>query len=179
MGPIRSCTDIRTVDASNVRPINLQDFEEALRGVRSSVATSDLEFYKKWNDEFGSFPFEGFEGWQKKILIQKWLIASSSLITIPIPVARAPNKYVACSANDWCLCPISWYLFLIGRHAQSSSFWALSTDSAAHSNWRHLHQRHVLCKYLQELKCDCWTVLNLFTECVILKNFVAVFDEKL
>ncbi|CCI40646.1 unnamed protein product [Albugo candida] len=62
MGPIRSCTDIRTVDASNVRPINLQDFEEALRGVRSSVATSDLEFYKKWNDEFGSFPFEGFEG---------------------------------------------------------------------------------------------------------------------
>nr|CCA14306.1 fidgetinlike protein putative [Albugo laibachii Nc14] len=62
MGPIRSCADIRTVDASNVRPINAQDFEEALRGVRSSVATSDLQFYKKWNDEFGSFPFEDFEG---------------------------------------------------------------------------------------------------------------------
>ena len=62
MGPIRSCADIRTVDASNVRPINAQDFEEALRGVRSSVATSDLQFYKKWNDEFGSFPLEDFEG---------------------------------------------------------------------------------------------------------------------
>lgn len=34
MGPIRSCTDIRTMDADAVRPINLDDFVAALRGVR-------------------------------------------------------------------------------------------------------------------------------------------------
>jgi hypothetical protein len=34
MGPIRTCTDIRTMDADSVRPIILDDFKEALRGVR-------------------------------------------------------------------------------------------------------------------------------------------------
>ncbi|KAE9325407.1 Fidgetin-like protein 1 [Phytophthora fragariae] len=61
MGPIRSCADIRTMDADSVRPINLDDFKEALRGVRSSVATKDLAFYKEWNAEFGSFAFESHE----------------------------------------------------------------------------------------------------------------------
>ncbi|KAJ8544270.1 hypothetical protein ON010_g11998 [Phytophthora cinnamomi] len=61
MGPIRNCADIRTMDADNVRPINLDDFKEALRGVRSSVATKDLAFYKEWNAEFGSFAFESHE----------------------------------------------------------------------------------------------------------------------
>ncbi|TDH72562.1 hypothetical protein CCR75_003678 [Bremia lactucae] len=61
MGPIRSCTDIRTIDAGFVRSINLDDFKEALRGVRSSVAVKDLSFYKEWNDEFGSFAFESHE----------------------------------------------------------------------------------------------------------------------
>ncbi|KAG7397290.1 Fidgetin-like protein 1 [Phytophthora boehmeriae] len=61
MGPIRNCADIRTMDAESVRPINLDDFKEALRGVRSSVATKDLAFYKEWNEEFGSFAFESHE----------------------------------------------------------------------------------------------------------------------
>ncbi|CAH0516651.1 unnamed protein product [Peronospora belbahrii] len=61
MGPIRNCTDIRTMDANSVRPIILDDFIEALRGVRSSVATKDLAFYKEWNEEFGSFAFESHE----------------------------------------------------------------------------------------------------------------------
>lgn len=33
MGPIRSCADIRTMDANDVRPIKLEDFVAALRGV--------------------------------------------------------------------------------------------------------------------------------------------------
>ncbi|GLD95994.1 hypothetical protein PINS_up004672 [Pythium insidiosum] len=61
MGPIRSCPDIRTMDADAVRPISLEDFNAALRGVRSSVATKDLEFYREWNAEFGSFEFVGHE----------------------------------------------------------------------------------------------------------------------
>ncbi|KAL3669068.1 hypothetical protein V7S43_005452 [Phytophthora oleae] len=61
MGPIRTCSDIRTMDAESVRPINLGDFKEALRGVRSSVAVKDLAFYKEWNEEFGSFAFESHE----------------------------------------------------------------------------------------------------------------------
>ncbi|RQM09640.1 hypothetical protein DD237_006646 [Peronospora effusa] len=61
MGPIRSCVDIRTMTADSVRPIILDDFNEALRGVRSSVATKDLRLYKEWNEEFGSFAFERHE----------------------------------------------------------------------------------------------------------------------
>lgn len=89
MGPIRGCADITTMDADSVRPISLDDFKDALRGVclrlsflfffetghtmklnglclrhfqvRSSVATKDLEFYKQWNDEFGSFAFQSHE----------------------------------------------------------------------------------------------------------------------
>lgn len=30
--------------------------------VRSSVAVKDLDFYREWNDEFGSFAFESHEG---------------------------------------------------------------------------------------------------------------------
>ncbi|KAG6952942.1 hypothetical protein JG687_00012700 [Phytophthora cactorum] len=61
MGPIRTCADIRTMDADSVRPINLDDFKVALRGVRSSVAVKDLAFYKEWNEEFGSFAFESHD----------------------------------------------------------------------------------------------------------------------
>lgn len=92
MGPIRGCADITTMDADAVRPINLDDFKDALRGVRisgftvnaitmpgsysdmtltcsccsysqvrSSVATKDLDFYKQWNEEFGSFAFQSHE----------------------------------------------------------------------------------------------------------------------
>ncbi|KAL7689381.1 putative AAA+ ATPase domain, ATPase, AAA-type, core, Vps4 oligomerization [Plasmopara halstedii] len=60
MGPIRNCADISTMDATSVRPINLDDFKEALRGVRSSVAAKDLAFYKEWNEEFGSFAFDSY-----------------------------------------------------------------------------------------------------------------------
>lgn len=42
MGPIRTCDDIRTMDADAVRPINLDDFTAALRGVSMLVAISTL-----------------------------------------------------------------------------------------------------------------------------------------
>ncbi|KAF0733348.1 hypothetical protein Ae201684P_005152 [Aphanomyces euteiches] len=58
MGPIRNCLDIRTMDAEEVRPISREDFEDALRGTRSSVSVKDLEFYLEWNSEFGSYQIE-------------------------------------------------------------------------------------------------------------------------
>ncbi|OQS06801.1 fidgetin, partial [Thraustotheca clavata] len=58
MGPIRTCTDIRTMDAENVRSISKEDFDDALRGVRSSVSTKDLQFYLEWNTEFGSYQID-------------------------------------------------------------------------------------------------------------------------
>ncbi|KAF0700383.1 Aste57867_9088 [Aphanomyces stellatus] len=58
MGPIRNCLDIRTMDAELVRPINRDDFNDALRGTRSSVSVKDLEFYMEWNSEFGSYQIE-------------------------------------------------------------------------------------------------------------------------
>ncbi|DBA04352.1 TPA: hypothetical protein N0F65_002114 [Lagenidium giganteum] len=61
MEPIRSCVDIRTMDADSVRPISQEDFVTALRGVRPSVGAKDLDFYRDWNAEFGSFPIENHE----------------------------------------------------------------------------------------------------------------------
>ena len=54
-GPIRCLDDIRNVDATKVRPISVQDFEEALTGIRASVSDKDLLLYKEWNEQFGSF----------------------------------------------------------------------------------------------------------------------------
>jgi len=61
MGPIRSCVDITTMDASAVRPISLGDFEDALRSVRPSVSQNELEGYYQWNAEFGSFQINKYD----------------------------------------------------------------------------------------------------------------------
>ncbi|ETW07881.1 hypothetical protein, variant 1 [Aphanomyces invadans] len=58
MGPIRNCIDIQTMEADDVRPISREDFEDALRGTRSSVSMKDLQFYMEWNAEFGSFQID-------------------------------------------------------------------------------------------------------------------------
>ncbi|KAK2922141.1 fidgetin-like protein 1 [Channa argus] len=55
LGPIRSIhlSDIATVTADQVRPILYSDFQEALKTVRPSVSSKDLELYEEWNKTFG------------------------------------------------------------------------------------------------------------------------------
>lgn len=55
LGPIRSIqlSDIATITADEVRPILYNDFQEALRTVRPSVSSKDLELYEEWNKTFG------------------------------------------------------------------------------------------------------------------------------
>lgn len=55
LGPIRSIRlcDIATITADQVRPILYADFQEALKTVRPSVSTRDLELYEDWNRTFG------------------------------------------------------------------------------------------------------------------------------
>ncbi|KAJ8291112.1 hypothetical protein GJAV_G00021530 [Gymnothorax javanicus] len=55
LGPIRSIqmADIATISPEQVRPILYGDFLEALRTVRPSVSSKDLELYEEWNKTFG------------------------------------------------------------------------------------------------------------------------------
>lgn len=55
LGPIRSIqlSDIATIKPEQVRPILYCDFQEALKTVRPSVSTKDLELYEDWNKTFG------------------------------------------------------------------------------------------------------------------------------
>ncbi|XP_031434749.1 fidgetin-like protein 1 [Clupea harengus] len=55
LGPIRSIqlSDMATITAEQVRPIVHSDFQEALRTVRPSVSSKDLELYENWNNTFG------------------------------------------------------------------------------------------------------------------------------
>ena len=55
LGPIRSIqlSDIATISPDQVRPILYHDFQDALRAVRPSVSTKDLELYEEWNRTFG------------------------------------------------------------------------------------------------------------------------------
>lgn len=55
LGPIRSIrlSDIATITAEQVRPILYTDFQEALKTVRPSVSSKDLELYEEWNKTFG------------------------------------------------------------------------------------------------------------------------------
>ncbi|EKX45248.1 hypothetical protein GUITHDRAFT_157879 [Guillardia theta CCMP2712] len=45
----------------SVRPINIQDFKNALRQVRASVSDKDISNYIEWNQQYGSFPVEDEE----------------------------------------------------------------------------------------------------------------------
>lgn len=55
-GPLRniSMTQIRTVSTNEVRPIIVDDFEDAMNQVKASVSQSDLNAYFEWDKSFGS-----------------------------------------------------------------------------------------------------------------------------
>ncbi|KAL0480034.1 hypothetical protein AKO1_010919 [Acrasis kona] len=55
LGPIRDVHDIMNIDAANVRPIALCDFEAAMQQIRPSVSEKDIGRYLQWNESFGSF----------------------------------------------------------------------------------------------------------------------------
>ena len=50
MMPLREITDVQNVDISNIRPLKMKDFEEALKNVRASVNQKDLNHFLEWND---------------------------------------------------------------------------------------------------------------------------------
>ena len=56
MGPIRSLDFgmIESIAADQVRPINKDDLLAALRQVKASVSSQDLEMYADWNAKFGA-----------------------------------------------------------------------------------------------------------------------------
>ncbi|KAI8048574.1 P-loop containing nucleoside triphosphate hydrolase protein [Syncephalis plumigaleata] len=54
LGPIRSITDIRTINLEQVQPIQFKDFESALTQVRASVSDNDLTLYIEWDRMYGS-----------------------------------------------------------------------------------------------------------------------------
>ena len=57
LGPVRDIQfeDIETISVEQVRPINHKDFIDALKQVRASVDSTDLESYLSWNSKFGSW----------------------------------------------------------------------------------------------------------------------------
>lgn len=56
LGPIRelSTHEVKTVEASDVRKINVEDFMQSLRRIRTSVPQGTLEKYEQWNREYGA-----------------------------------------------------------------------------------------------------------------------------
>ncbi|XP_028178091.1 fidgetin-like protein 1 [Ostrinia furnacalis] len=55
MGPVRAVplSQIATIQRDKVRPVNIQDFKNALQRVRPSVSQDDLGQYVKWNQTYG------------------------------------------------------------------------------------------------------------------------------
>ncbi|KAI7741929.1 hypothetical protein M8C21_024308 [Ambrosia artemisiifolia] len=57
MGPLREAmrdTKITELKKEDMRPVTLQDFENALQEVRPSVSVNELGTYEDWNKQFGS-----------------------------------------------------------------------------------------------------------------------------
>nr|GEW36546.1 ATPase family AAA domain-containing protein FIGL1 [Tanacetum cinerariifolium] len=58
MGPLREAlrqgTEIAKLKKEDMRPVTLQDFEDALKEVRPSVSLHELGTYEEWNNQFGS-----------------------------------------------------------------------------------------------------------------------------
>ncbi|MED6121101.1 Fidgetin-like protein 1 [Stylosanthes scabra] len=58
MGPLREALkqgiEISKLKKEDMRPVTLQDFENALKEVRPSVSTNELGTYEEWNMQFGS-----------------------------------------------------------------------------------------------------------------------------
>ncbi|KAL3990994.1 ATPase associated with various cellular activities (AAA) family protein [Acanthocheilonema viteae] len=50
-----SSLDIASISADDIRPISFSDFETALHFVRPTVVEKDLEGYRAWNKQYGSF----------------------------------------------------------------------------------------------------------------------------
>ncbi|KAH7845980.1 hypothetical protein Vadar_008300 [Vaccinium darrowii] len=58
MGPLREALrrgiEITKLKKEDMRPVTLQDFEDALQEVRPSVSPNELGTYEEWNKQFGS-----------------------------------------------------------------------------------------------------------------------------
>ena len=56
IGPIRSIdySQIGDVSKEDIRPVDANDFAEALKQVKASVSDKDLDLYKDWDSRFGS-----------------------------------------------------------------------------------------------------------------------------
>ena len=54
LGPIRGIRNIQDITASDVRPVSMEDFVNALTHVRPSVSQNDLQVYVDWNRTYGS-----------------------------------------------------------------------------------------------------------------------------
>ena len=55
MAPLRDIDihKVATVSVDKVRPIVFSDFEAALTQIRPSVSQESLEYFEKWNSQFG------------------------------------------------------------------------------------------------------------------------------
>lgn len=58
MMPLREIVDVQNCQTEDIRPLELRDFEEAIKNVRSTVQQKDLDYFLKWNDDYGSFPIK-------------------------------------------------------------------------------------------------------------------------
>lgn len=54
LGPIRTITNIATIDANMLPPITINHFIMGLDQVRASVSSKDLDAYIDWNSKYGS-----------------------------------------------------------------------------------------------------------------------------
>ncbi|PVV01085.1 hypothetical protein BB560_004512 [Smittium megazygosporum] len=54
LGPIRSISDIASVNLEDVEPIGHKHFISALKQIRASVSQSDLQLYIDWDVRYGS-----------------------------------------------------------------------------------------------------------------------------
>ncbi|XP_063428259.1 spastin-like isoform X2 [Mytilus trossulus] len=56
LGPIRdlSASEVKTVQASNVRGISVEDFLQSLQRIRRSVPQGTLQKYEEWNRDYGA-----------------------------------------------------------------------------------------------------------------------------
>ncbi|XP_068183310.1 spastin-like isoform X2 [Antennarius striatus] len=55
LGPIRELglDQVRSMDAREMRNINMKDFENSLKRIKTSTSSSTLNMYVKWNKDFG------------------------------------------------------------------------------------------------------------------------------
>lgn len=52
--PLRELKDIQSISAGETRAISCNDFLKAIRQIRKSVSTKDLDAYEQWNEKYGS-----------------------------------------------------------------------------------------------------------------------------